>query len=210
MEEETVGELLRRLLTQKDLSQRKLAILSGVDRGYINALVKGKGGSISLRIARQLAEALGESPEIFLKSDIRPIFPWQKEKPEDLLERLRLAHPVSIPVYTEFPVYAGEVIEPREYIYRARPGTTKRNVEGYIARGNCLTPIIGDGDIIIVDREATIENGDIVACLIGDSFLLGKLKQVGDQLWLENNNGTTRYEHAYISAVVIEVIRRLK
>jgi len=41
---EEVGALIKRLCKEKGMSQRQLATLSGVDRGYINQLVAGKEG----------------------------------------------------------------------------------------------------------------------------------------------------------------------
>lgn len=76
MVKEQTGELIKRFRELRGLSQRKLAELSGVDRGYINQLEKGRGGSISLRVARALAESLEILPEIFLRTE------------DEILERL--------------------------------------------------------------------------------------------------------------------------
>ncbi|MBY9021812.1 MAG: hypothetical protein KGD67_12210, partial [Candidatus Lokiarchaeota archaeon] len=90
------------------------------------------------------------------------------ETPEEILDKLKLATPQSIPVYPweAFPFHAGLGYEPTEYIYRARPKMASKNIEAYIVHGKCLEPKVTDGDIIIVDREGTIDNGDIVACLM--------------------------------------------
>ncbi|MBA7683827.1 hypothetical protein ES703_92212 [subsurface metagenome] len=207
MKEETTGELLERLLAQKGMSQRKLSILSDVDRGYINSLIKGKGGSITLRIAKQLAKALDVSPEIFLKP-AEPIL--HKETPADILERLRVVQPVSIPVYTEFPFHAGGFTEPVEYVYRERTKDAGKNIEGYEVHGSCLEPIIHDGDIIIIDMQGEIDNGDIVACLVDEKLCLGRMRKIADDLILETKDGMMRLEEAQLAAPVIEVIRRLK
>ncbi|MFA4917133.1 MAG: S24 family peptidase, partial [Syntrophales bacterium] len=65
-------------------------------------------------------------------------------------------------------------------------------------------------DIIIVDREGQIDNGDIVACLIDGELHLARLRKVADELWLENNNRKYRFQECQVAATVIEVIKRLK
>lgn len=51
MEEETIGDRLKRLRESKNLSQRQLAIRCGLDRGYISQLEAGKTESIT-RLAK--------------------------------------------------------------------------------------------------------------------------------------------------------------
>ena len=64
----SIGDLIKRLREQKNLSQRKLAKLSGLDRSYICQLEAHKTRSITLVTARALAKGLGVRPEIFLSS----------------------------------------------------------------------------------------------------------------------------------------------
>lgn len=206
MEEETVGELLKRLLSQKGMSQRKLANLSGVDRGYINSLVKGRRGSITLRIARKLASALDESPEIFLRSTTYQ----PKESHEDLLERYRITMPASVPIYEELALHAGEPVEPLDYVPVPREQARGKRLEAYIARGHCLEPEVKDGNIIIIDRDGEIDTGDIVACLVQGELRLARLRKIADELYLENNERRIKLEEAQVAAPVIEVRRKLK
>jgi len=72
-----------------------------------------------------------------------------------------------------------------------------------------LEPIVNDGDTIIIDREAPVENGDIVACMIDGELYIARLKRYSDELWLESNFGKHRIEDCLTSAKVIEVVRRL-
>jgi len=58
VDEKPIGEIIKELREQKGLSQRRLSLLSGVDRGYINQIEAGKAGSITLRIARSITNAL--------------------------------------------------------------------------------------------------------------------------------------------------------
>lgn len=69
MVKEATGEILKQIRELRGISQKKLAELSNIDRGYINQLEAGKEGSITLRVARALAEALEVSASIFLDAE---------------------------------------------------------------------------------------------------------------------------------------------
>ena len=203
---EKIGALIKRLREEKGLSQRQLATLSGVDRGYINQLEAGRGGSISLRTARKLAAALEKPPEIFLQ-DLTTQHP---ETPHELLERIRINLPESVPIYEDFTLHAGRPTEAIDYIPVVRDQARGKDLEGYVVHGECLEPEINDGDIIIIDRDGQIEHGNIVACLIQGELHLARLRKVADELFLENNERRIKLEEAQITAPVIEVRRRLK
>jgi len=85
-----------------------------------------------------------------------------------------------------------------------------RNIEAYVVHGDCMKPQINDGDIIVIDKDKPIDNGDIVACLIDNTFHVLRVRKVADELWLEDNHDKFRFEHSVDVASVIEVIRRLK
>jgi SOS-response transcriptional repressor LexA len=73
-----------------------------------------------------------------------------------------------------------------------------------------FSPLIEDKDIIIVDREASIDAGDIVACLFQGELHLGRLKKIAGELYLENNLGRIKLQDCQVAAPVIEITRRLK
>lgn len=215
MSDINIGDLLGQLRREGKTSQRKLAELSGINRAYINQIEHGKVKSITLNTAIKLSKALNVSPSVFFgeaarhAKDAKTAYQYP-ETPEEILEKLKLAQPVTIPIYTDFPVHAGSGVEAVDYIYRTRPKPARPGIEGYIVHGKCLEPVVRDKDIIIVDREAQIDNGDIVACLIKGDIHIARLRRIAEELWLENNHGKFRFEDCQVTAPVIEVVRRLK
>ena len=192
------------------MTQAELSARSGLGRGHISRIETGGYKNPSQITFERLARGLGLGI-IELRNEIRgETLETPFETPEDILERLKLVTPISVPVYSNYPFHAGDPTEPVEYVYHARTRKARRTVEGYIVHGKCLEPRITDGDIIIVDREASIDNGDIVACLIDDQLRLGYLRKIADELWLENGDGRVRFEECQMAAPVTEVIRRLK
>jgi transcriptional regulator with XRE-family HTH domain len=205
MEVDKIGWLLKTEREKRKLSKSKLAQLSGVSRTYIMLIEQGKRkGRISADMLVKIANALEMSPQPFMEAMgltyREPAFP----------ENNLLPRPSAIPIYTSFPFHAGSPVEPVEYVYRAEVKTSPKNIEGYIVHGNCLVPVIENNDIIIVDREGQIENGDIVACLIEDELHIARLRRVADEFWLENNHAKYLFKDCKVVAPVIEVIKRLK
>lgn len=210
-----LGIKIKEFRSSRDWTQNELARRSGIDRATLASIESGKSKHPTTANLLKLARAFNIRPEElylvegYIDTNVLHVL---KEKPEDILERLRLAQPQSVPVYSEFPVHAGGLTEPVDYVYRARPmGIAPKNIEGYVIRGHCLVEHgIKDSDIIIVDRDGAIDEGDIVACLTEWGMLCGQLKNVAGELYLENNRGQYRFRDCQVAAVVIEVIRRLK
>ena len=206
---------IRELRAERDWTQAELAKRSGLDRGYIANLegsksIRRPSADALLKLARafnikpeELYEAAGYIKEF---EDVKP----HPDTPEEILDKLKLATPISIPVYTDYPFHAGDPVEPVDFIYRARPKIANKNIEGYLVHGKCLEPQINSGDIVIVDREGEMNNGDIIACLLGNEVHIARLRKIADELWLENNNGRRKFEECQVAAPVIECIRRLK
>jgi transcriptional regulator with XRE-family HTH domain len=202
--EETIGQKLKKLREAAGLSKAELARRAGdITREYIYQIESGRApGNITVDKVESLARGLGVSPNVFFNDE---------STYTPLSEKLRLNDVVAYPVYTEFPHHAGEdAVEPLDYIYRRANKEAGKQIECYIVRGTCLEPVVYDGDTIIVDRDGSIDNGDIVACMLDGELHIAKLKKYDGELWMENNHGRRKLQDCGASAVVIEVIRRLK
>jgi len=78
---ERIGDRLRRLRLAAGLSQRELAKRSGIDREYICQIEANKTKSMTLRTAESLARGLGIAPSNFFDED-------HKEVTQEVIERL--------------------------------------------------------------------------------------------------------------------------
>lgn len=209
-----LGKKIKELRVERDWTQNELAKRSGIDRGYLASIETGKVVNPSVDTFLKLARAFSIRPEELYQAagyikETRGDFP-RKESPEEILQRFNIAMPSSVPIYEDFPFHAGDPVQPIDYAPMAKTQARTRNLEGYIVRGSCLNPQIEDKDIIIIDRDAQIENGDIVACLVEGELHLARLRRIAGEVYLENNNGRIRLEEDQIAAPVIEVRRRLK
>lgn len=206
---ENWGYTIKRLREERGLTQDKLSLRSGLGRGHISRIEKGHYKIPSQRTFELLAKGLGLTI-IQLNQEIRGEKSLATETPEQILDRLRLAAPVSVPVYKDFPFHLGSPMDTIEYVYLARVKAVKKNIEAYPVMGMCLEPIIKEGDIIVIDRDGDINSGDIVACLCKSGRMLGRTRMIDGEPWLENGDAMVRLQDCLIKAPVLEVIRRLK
>lgn len=210
----TLGQKIKELRTQRDWTQNELAKRTNLGRGYLAQLEANIVAKPSADTFLKLARAFNIRPEELYQAagyikDARGIS-QQKETPHELLERVRITLPESVPIYEEFTLHAGRPIEAIDYIPVVRDQARGKNLEGYIVHGKCLEPEINDGDIIIIDRDGQIEHGNIVACLVQGELHLARLRKIADELFLESNERRIKLDEAQIAAPVIEVRRRLK
>jgi SOS-response transcriptional repressor LexA len=103
-------------------------------------------------------------------------------------------------------------MEPSEYVYVPRPGGTPGNIEGYRVKNSRMEPDILNGDIVIVDRNGQVREGDVVTALVDGQMYLGKAtrKDKDKELWLENNDGRIRLKDVQVPSVVLSLQRMLK
>lgn len=201
----------------REWTQNELAKRSGVDRGALASIETGKAKNPTTINLLKLARAFNIRPEELYQAagyikEAEVSYPYQQQMTSgQIVEQLTLTLPVSIPVYAVYPFDPGKWTEPIAYIHRDRD-KAKKSLEGYLIHGgmSLLDPVIIDGDIIIMDKEGEIHNGDIIICLFENKLQLGKFRKIADEPWLENNFGRIKFEECQAAAPVIEVIRRLK
>lgn len=213
-----LAQKLKQLRLERGWTQQEVAKRSGLGRGTVSYFEQKDRERAPADILLKFARAFNIKPEEIYQAagyikGVEGTHP-HTETPEEILDRLRLATPQSIPVYPweAFPFHGrpGNGIEPIEYIYRARPKTTSKNIQAYVVHGDCLSPKINDRDVIIIDKDGVIDNGDIVACVLDNQFHILRLRKVAGELWLEDNHGKFKFEQCQDAAPVIECIRRLK
>jgi len=205
------GIHVKKLRKDQRLTQWELASKSGLTRSHICAIEMGRVKSVKRETLAKLARGLGISLDYLTKEVYGlPSESLSTETPEQVLEHLKMVQAVSIPVYKDFPFHAGEPVDPDYYIYLPRQEVSGKNIEAYVVEGKCLEPALQDRDIIVLDRDAEVKVGDIVACATEDGFIVGKLRKIGDVMWVANGHISIKYQDCTHAAPVIWVNRRLK
>ena len=93
--------------------------------------------------------------------------------------------------------------------YCPREGENVQDLEAYPIRGNCLTPKICEGDIVIINKSLTPGEGDIVIALWRRIVAYYRINQDG-QPYLKNGSGTYEIPYGETCSVVVEVNRKLR
>ena len=92
--------------------------------------------------------------------------------------------------------------------YCPREGEDIEDLEAYPVRGNCLMPEVCDGDIVIINKSLTLEDGDIVIVPWKRIVAYYRINQDG-QPYLKNGSGTYEIPSGATCKVVVEVNRKL-
>lgn len=209
-----LGNLIRRYRESKRMTRGQLALRVGlgVDANYIKSIESGANKNPRTDKLLKIGDVLGiPRDELFQAAgyDIPGVEEPVVKNPDEHLERYEISRPISIPVYGKIP-HGAEHGEPLEYVYLARNKAAGKNIEAYKADGDCMVPLIEDGDIIIVDKDRTGEVGDIMVCLKDNDLICGKLVMKGNEPWLVNNDSERNIAGCQVSVVVLEVIKTIK
>lgn len=207
------AEFLREALRVRGWSTYRLSMESGVPPSTIKGWLYGDREPImsnALKVANAFGlsvEELYSAADYEIKGRVRKAI----ETPEEIVERLRVVQPVSIPVYREFQVLpSGVREEPVRYIFRRRELVAGRNIEAYIIKRQYMKLEISDGDVALVDRDLLGEAGDMVLCLFEGETILGKLEFKGGELWLFSNGRSIRLRDCEVSAKVVEMRKKFE
>lgn len=160
----TTGERIFTLRQQRGMTREELAQKVGVQQAAIYKYEKGLVVNLKRSIIEKLAEALQTSPVYLLGIDDEP-----QNATQDLPNTFPIQPTHRIPVLGRvaagLPAYAEEDIE--GYIWTDR--NHGHEYFGLRVQGDSMNAArIQDGDIVIVCKQDTVENGDIAVVIVGD------------------------------------------
>lgn len=171
-----IGEVIKKYRIQRKLSQRLMAMKSGISNATISRIESGLV-TPDTKTIQALNRALGvDLIGLLNKKDC---------------EIENLPKGVWVPVYGE--IAAGIPLECITDIVDYEQITDEMAKKGeYIAlsvRGNSMAPRISSGDVVIIHLQPDIENGEIAAVMInGDSATLKRVKKSDEGLTLISLN----------------------
>lgn len=209
----SLAEKIKKLRWERNWTQKILSEKTGIIRSHISLIelgnIKKPGPDIFLKLAHgfnvaieKLYEAAGYEIAEF------PVSKHQ-ETHEELIERLRLTSPVSIPLYKRFPCELN-AFEIDRYVYRSRETMDEKKVEAYRVQCDCGVPIIDKGDVAIVDRDLVGSPGDVVLCLKDGEEYCGTLMMEDSDLYVNGSYYKFKLQECQLSAVIIQINKRLK
>jgi repressor LexA len=180
----TIGRNITKRLIEKDKTQQDMCNDLGWKKGTVSAWVNGT------RMPKM------DKIDIMCK-----YFGCERD---DLLfdaKEMKMMRSVSIPVYARvaagIPLEASEEIVDREEI--PKKWTEFGDYYGLRIRGDSMQPRIEEGDVVIVRKQSTADDGQTVIAIVnGNDAVCKKLKVYKDGIALVSNNPI--YAPMYFSA----------
>lgn len=176
---------------------------------------------------RKLARLFGESEQAVLAmaghmSEAPPS--GRPASRDDLLDRLLAVDAIEVPVHEvsasatpHRELFSGE---PADFRYLpARRNYRRGRVRAIKVVGDCLEPLLHDGDEVFVDTQAEAAAGDVVAAVVGEALHIKELQPLGDGWQLEPENDDPPIpvvEGVHLLGIVLgvwtelELLRRLR
>jgi len=172
----TVGETIKEIRTQKGITLEQLGYRSGISHTHIWRIEKGLQKNPRYNTLQKIAGALGVNTSIF--------YYQVAERKDTAYSR---PQPVYVPIY-EYKLPRSDIpVDPTDYWYLPTKYAGKE-LEGYICRGDGMYPYISDGDIVIIDMNADMKDGDICGGFINGVLHLGHIRSKDDKKWLYENS----------------------
>lgn len=227
----TLGDLIKTYRKERGLTMQEFAKISGLSKGYISMLEKGKhpqnGKEIipSIDTFNKVAKAMGVTLNKLLESvngrQLVNISNNENAEEKPNVEPISIGKTVRIPVYGRIP--AGIPIEAIEdiedYIDVSTDLAKNNDLIALKVVGDSMYPKYLDGDYVLIRKQSDCENGQDCAIRInGNDVTLKKVIKEQDGLMLQPINPEyvpKKYDYhdefnpVYIIGVVIELRRKI-
>lgn len=208
---ETLAKWLNDQMRKRALNQSQVAAYLNVKPATVNRWAAGKTTPNPESCAK-LAQLFDEPVEKVYRLAGHPTtyepLPERTRSFQEVGMEFLNTLPIKVPVY-EQAVSAGPGREIREYVYLDRSSATDGRFIAIRVDGISMEPEIGDGDTIIVDKERSPMEGDIVVANLDGQFFVKHFVMKRGRPVLRGNNGDMAAEGAEIEGVVIQSIKNL-
>lgn len=158
----TLGEIIKKYISEHDISVREFARKSSLSNTYISNIVNGSDKNPSLDVLGKIAKAMGlSSQQLFDCLDGEQSFAINQKTMQ------------RIPLYTSISCGTGLFVDDQVEDYIAIPDKYIKPGHDYFANTVSGDSMIGkgikEGDVLVFEKTNIIENGEIGAFCVGES-----------------------------------------
>ena len=199
MSKNVIGKRIKELRKQKKLTQNDLSKLTGYKQNTISSHENGTRGIDEIDIMNY-CEALGVTP-----TDL-----FQKE-PQPQLETLPVKKiPVVSQISAGLPIYSEENLIDYTYIATKNLSVDKE-LFGLKVSGDSMDKEFKDGEVVVVEKDSVVENGQIgVVQINGYNATVKRVRYKDDQLiLLPESNNNEHLPQVYNSSDDVKIIGRV-
>jgi repressor LexA len=201
----TVGERVKQARLKAGLNADELAAKIGKDRSTIYRYESNEIEKLPTSIIEPLSRALGVHPSYLMG--------WEAN--EGLVDIPAATTGVMIPVLgyvrAGVPMTAVENIVDYEEI--SKDDAAKGEHFGLVVKGDSMEPRFAEGDVVIVRKQETVENGEIAVVLVnGDDATVKKFYRSDNGIKLVSTNPTYDpffYTPDEVDSLPVQVIGRV-
>jgi repressor LexA len=195
----TLGQYIKKLRTERGISQEELGKVIGVQRAAVQKIECGVTQNLKRTTIQKLAEYFNVNPISFIDT-------------ENKLQHLQSQGIVSPITTKRFPMLGN--IACGEPIYADEEYETFVEASSNIKADFCLTAKgdsminarIFDGDIVFIKSQPDVENGEIAAVIINDEATLKRVYKYQNRIELRPENplyDVLNYEGAELEQIQI-------
>lgn len=168
----TVGDYIKELRLSRGYSQEQLGKLLGVQRAAVQKWECGAVQNLKRETIKKLSEIFGVPASSFVDSERNEI---------------GVQIPVLGYVRAGIPMTAVENIIDYEEISQEQARTGE--FFGLVIKGDSMEPRMAEGDVVIVRKQETVDNGDIAVVLVnGDDATVKKFYRTDAGIKLVSTN----------------------
>ena len=179
----TVGERVKQARLKAGLNADELAAKIGKDRSTIYRYESNEIEKLPTSIIEPLSRALGVHPSYLMG--------WEAN--EGLIDIPVATTGVMIPVlgYVRAGVPMTAVENIIDYEEISKEDAAKGEHFGLVVKGDSMEPRFAEGDVVIVRKQETVENGEIAVVLVnGDDATVKKFYRSDNGIKLVSTNPT--------------------
>lgn len=199
MSKNVIGKRIKELRKQKKLTQNDLSKLTGYKQNTISSHENGTRGIDEIDI-RNYCEALGVTPTDLFQKD---------EQPE--IETMPVKKiPVVSQISAGLPIYSEENLV--DYIYFATDKIDSNKEKfGLKVSGDSMDKIFQDGDVVVVEKDSTVENGQLGVVMVnGYNATVKRIRYNEDQIILiPESNNINHYPQVYGKKDEVKIVGRV-
>lgn len=196
----TLAEFVKMTREARGLSKAELASIADISPSYLGRIEAGLYKTTSIdtltKLARALRVSFDDIKSVVIsknKSKVKTYIPKPKSL-SDITKELLNELPIMVPVIADMHA-PGQIIE---YVFIPKQATGHTKFYGVKIRGDCMSPRVEDGDIIVIDKDDVAEIGKTVLC-----YHNGK-----DQPSIFRMKKTSDVEDCEIYGVVIWIMKK--
>lgn len=199
----TIGERIKKIREERNISVDKLAELIGKNRATIYRYESNEIEKLPTSVLEPLCKALGTTPAYIMgwteeQSTQREIYNYPNIEPLPKMKKVPLLGTIACGE----PILAEENIE--DYINM--PETTNGTFALRCKGDSMINARIFDGDIVYIREQPDVENGEIAAVLVDNEATLKRVYKYDNRIELRPENPTFKvlnYENEDLNNIKI-------